>query len=488
MWGMPSNNACIAHSGVHSAWFTKAKQDGAKTKWLGNSTVRRLFTIDFDKKVLFYRHSESERGSSSPISFSSILGATRPNDRAKVPLGSSLSMHRSLSTSLLKLAPNCVEYPIIIHTSERRIRLNADTDAQARAWVEALNAAHRLGKGNVPKPIVTHNAPAWTTGSRLASRNISPSMSSNATESTVEGEGSEEDSGMQSPTASEPSPSAAQQVDLLLENEANGAVTELGACVWAAACGLESEAEEARDGAETVGVDAPDLTIVGDSSGRKVELCAADFGFDEDLDDAPVSEGDRSAPSTPRSKDCEDAASENSFFESDGEDTEQRTVLQARRALDLRLVATPPSKLDLFQRAKPVRAAWDQALGERHDAKEEDLEACDREVEDPRMVEDLRLLISSPTRQGRRSKKVQRSGSSPCLGTVQQQETNVAANTSRNSAAVSAANNVSTDRAAADLELVAKKVRCLQARQPPGRTLGSLSEGTSMCAMVGGSV
>mmetsp|Transcript_73371 Transcript_73371/g.174810 ORF Transcript_73371/g.174810 Transcript_73371/m.174810 type:complete len:441 (+) Transcript_73371:113-1435(+) len=435
MWGMPSNNACIAHAGVHSAWFTKAKHDGAKTKWLGNATVRRLFTIDFEKNVLFYRHSESERSTSSPIPFSSILGATRPNDRAKVPLGSHLSMHRSLSTSLLKLAPNCVEYPIIIHTSDRRIRLNADTEAQARAWVEALNAAHRLGKGHAPKPIITQNAPAWTTGSRLACKSISPSQQSNATESTMDGEeGSEEASGDQSPTASEPSPEAAfplsSQLSLVDESSLNA--REEGGTVPP----LEEQESKVQDEdieaawmlSSKVALEVPRTVLANDvpsPSQHKAGLRAADFGFDDDLDCDSPSECGSSAPSTPRAEavqemnhsvptpatttpepEPEDATLE-TFCESEDEDAENPSLqktLEQRRALDLRLASGTSQSRALFQKPKPSQA-WDSSVVSPHNI---DKIGC-------RMTEDLRLLDSFGSKPVRRSKKVTRSGSNPCL-------------------------------------------------------------------------
>jgi len=445
---MASNNAYIAHVGVHSAWFTKAKHDGAKTKWLGNATVRRLFTIDFDKKVLFYRHSESERSTSNPIPFSGILGATRPNDRTKLPLGSHLSMHKSLSTSLLKLAPNCVEYPIIIHTSDRRIRLNADTEAQARAWVEALNAAHRIGKGHVPKPIVTQNAPAWTTGSKLACRNISPSMSSNATESTMDGEGSEEADaiGEQSPTASEASPIADLQLSSqLLPDESSDVKEEEGATA-----SLEPEAEVVQLG----------------SSG----LRAADFGFDEEFDGDACSECASSAPSTPRL--AEAAAGEGSgaaatspepCHESDSEDEDvedaslQKT-LEHRRAADLRLATAGPSRGDLFQKmSKPALQRESAVIGSEP--------TLDDDNDCRRMSEDLRLLDGFGCKPCRRPKKGTRprSGSNP-----EEYHQALRAERSERKLPSSKSGSAEADRAARDLELLAKQAHSLQTKAPQG--------------------
>lgn len=131
--------------GTYSGWLQKAKRDGAKTKFLGSS-VQRFFTIDFDEQTLSYTRGEGDVKASSSIAFSDILGASRPQGNTRKVNQQSLT--RSLSAVFTRRPSAMVEFPFILHTCDRRIKLAADTDADACAWIKGLNAAHRIGNGH----------------------------------------------------------------------------------------------------------------------------------------------------------------------------------------------------------------------------------------------------------------------------------------------------------------------------------------------------
>lgn len=186
-------DARFTHRGTYSSWLSKAKGDGAKAKWLSGA-CRRYFTIDFDNQIFHYSHTESGKDASIPISFSELLTAEQgaeerifcPSSRASAAsrqlgpqlppaltlgaplqslavrmasaLGSSAEdtgpqtggLRRSLSlTSMMprRSAGSSGEFPFIVQTRDRRMKLCADREADARDWVDLLNAAARLGQG-----------------------------------------------------------------------------------------------------------------------------------------------------------------------------------------------------------------------------------------------------------------------------------------------------------------------------------------------------
>lgn len=180
-------DARYTHRGIYSAWLSKAKGDTAKAKWI-QSSGRRYFSIDFDGQIVFYSHSETDKRISLPIAFRDILGASLAPSGENSPQA---SMRRSFS-GMMSRRPNVGEYPFTLHTRDRRIRLAADSEANAFSWVEMLNAAHRYGMESL-----TAAAAAGTESSHLSAQksqssgtgHFSPTAStSKGSQSTADGD------------------------------------------------------------------------------------------------------------------------------------------------------------------------------------------------------------------------------------------------------------------------------------------------------------
>jgi hypothetical protein len=144
---------------VHCAWLVKEKGDTSRTKWL-QSSLRRYFTIDFEKQIVFYAHSSSPAAAvSNLIGFNEILGASlvRPEESAAAK---GAGLRRSFSGTLAPQArrgesagaasafggasTGGAGNVFILHTNERKIRLTADQESEAQLWVDLLNRAQAL--------------------------------------------------------------------------------------------------------------------------------------------------------------------------------------------------------------------------------------------------------------------------------------------------------------------------------------------------------
>merc|ERR1719389_835282 len=71
-------NGIVNDSGNLSAWLLKRKS-GTKSRFL-STTNRRFFILDFGSQILFYKHSETDKKISQPISFRSIVSVQSLTD------------------------------------------------------------------------------------------------------------------------------------------------------------------------------------------------------------------------------------------------------------------------------------------------------------------------------------------------------------------------------------------------------------------------
>eukprot|EP00747_Dinoflagellata_sp_TGD_P065464 gnl/TRDRNA2_/TRDRNA2_154371_c0_seq2.p1 gnl/TRDRNA2_/TRDRNA2_154371_c0~~gnl/TRDRNA2_/TRDRNA2_154371_c0_seq2.p1 ORF type:complete len:423 (-),score=103.47 gnl/TRDRNA2_/TRDRNA2_154371_c0_seq2:224-1456(-) len=141
-------DALLAHRGVYSSWLFKEKSDESKTKWFASS-VRRYFTIDFDSKIIFYSNSEGNKKVSMPVSFKEICHAWEA-DRSEALFPAAGARRMSMSsllgrTTAAPAGPCCF---VVETLPGKRIRLAADDAIEARRWVDALNVASALGRGD----------------------------------------------------------------------------------------------------------------------------------------------------------------------------------------------------------------------------------------------------------------------------------------------------------------------------------------------------
>lgn len=135
-----------SHSGIHSAWLTKVKGDGAKAKWI-QSSGRRYFTIDFDSQILYYGHTMTDKRISAPIPFKEIVSAVMDQPlRPSVAHDQAVQRGRkgSIRTAWSRQA-DAVAF--VLQTRNKRIQLEAESESDAFAWVDMLTTAHRLGRG-----------------------------------------------------------------------------------------------------------------------------------------------------------------------------------------------------------------------------------------------------------------------------------------------------------------------------------------------------
>jgi hypothetical protein len=147
-------DARFTHKGSYGGWLWKVKQDGAMAKWLASS-VRRFFTIDFERRTLAYSQCADPRGVEdyfTAIPFSAIISADRPEESGwgvKVPKSGGL--RRSLSGVLLGASnlppPRECQYTFTVTTKRKNFTLLASSDQDAFAWVQAINQAHVIGLG-----------------------------------------------------------------------------------------------------------------------------------------------------------------------------------------------------------------------------------------------------------------------------------------------------------------------------------------------------
>jgi len=152
-----------------SAWLLKRKS-GSKKNSFFSSTNRRFFTLDFGSQILFYKHSESEKKVSEPISFRSIISiqplhyvtvADVVDDEADTQGDPQMKIERSssktsLASSLRKRMPSFIGTPqslrapkeqhgFVVETLDRSWELLCSSKMEADQWIAALGQAMRLG-------------------------------------------------------------------------------------------------------------------------------------------------------------------------------------------------------------------------------------------------------------------------------------------------------------------------------------------------------
>mmetsp|Transcript_120698 Transcript_120698/g.341962 ORF Transcript_120698/g.341962 Transcript_120698/m.341962 type:complete len:482 (-) Transcript_120698:248-1693(-) len=261
----------FAHSGVHSAWFWKLKQDGAKAKWFG-SAVRRYFTINFDEHTFAYCHSDADVFPVATLAFSEIMGATMPEDEAWAERAPK-HIKRSISAVFIRHHGTADdEYVFIVHTRDRRLKLAADNREQASAWVSALNAAHLIGKGIAIRPppskTMDRRAPPLSPASSNSASSCagSTTASGSTTVSSSDGEGESS-----TPISTkQPQDMASQQAS---NSDAGSAEADGGTC--------DGHTEEAPKGDQESAAAAPDREAKARAA-ADARLRASDFGFEED--------------------------------------------------------------------------------------------------------------------------------------------------------------------------------------------------------------
>jgi hypothetical protein len=123
--------------------LSKTKSDGAWLKKL-SSTTSRYFTIDFDRQLFYYTHSESSKKISNPVSFREITGA----ERMPQPAGS--SKKKSSKTT----------YGFSVTTQSRTFELYTTSNPDAAQWVYALNAAKDIAAERSAQGPATAEKPA----------------------------------------------------------------------------------------------------------------------------------------------------------------------------------------------------------------------------------------------------------------------------------------------------------------------------------------
>lgn len=290
-------------SGTYSGWLSKAKGDGARAKWLG-AAGRRYFTIDWDNHVVFYSHSESSKQVSVPTPFADILGADMSVESAAgggTPAAwtTAPTMRRTISSSLLGGAPPTGPRPatcFALHTVDRRVRLEARTEFEARSWVQELNNAKMLGlerqdarQGRQDAAKDQRRYPSESSGasqSTSASGSSCGAAPSGRTTPSSEAGGPDSAGRCMAGTVGAGSMDAVQELQRALQEEMD----------TKAASDLAQRRQRERVPQEEVGAKA-----AGDLAQRRQGgLEAADFGLDEDgglPGDEPGS--DEESPSSP---------------------------------------------------------------------------------------------------------------------------------------------------------------------------------------------
>jgi len=136
-------DARTLRTGSYGAWLSKTKSDGAWLKKL-SSTTSRYFTIDFDRQLFYYTHSESSKKISNPVSFREITGA----ERMPQPAGSS------------KKKSSKTMYGFSVTTQSRTFELYTTSNPDAAQWVYALNAAKDIAAERSAQGPTTAEKPA----------------------------------------------------------------------------------------------------------------------------------------------------------------------------------------------------------------------------------------------------------------------------------------------------------------------------------------
>ncbi|CAE7390487.1 Rpn3 [Symbiodinium sp. CCMP2456] len=128
----------------------REKRELANIEEDGGDDDMMYFTLDFDRQIFYYAHSESRKSQvSKPIHFRDILGAHAGHSYEPDDLGcpGQAKVTRSLSGVLSRPRPPAPGiFPFTVRTRGKRLRLEAEVEAEVFQWIAMLNAAHRIGE------------------------------------------------------------------------------------------------------------------------------------------------------------------------------------------------------------------------------------------------------------------------------------------------------------------------------------------------------
>jgi len=134
-----------------SSWLRKRKS-GASLSRMFKETNWRLFTLDYENKIVYYSHEESGRSVSFPIRFSDLLGV---DDLPSVPVDSSPMLQRSPSTSSTSSSPGLSRIASLprskpihgfrLYTRTKNMELLCSSRAEVDMWIAELTSAIAMG-------------------------------------------------------------------------------------------------------------------------------------------------------------------------------------------------------------------------------------------------------------------------------------------------------------------------------------------------------
>lgn len=168
-------NDIVNDSGNLSAWLLKRKS-GTKSRFL-STTNRRFFILDFGSQILFYKHSETDKKISQPISFRSIVSVQSLTDTVtdvvddaaetqnpveegvpNEPRVQRADSKTSLASSLRKRMPSFSKistprsrqppkerHGFVVGTRDKSLELLCSSKMEADQWITALHKAMLLG-------------------------------------------------------------------------------------------------------------------------------------------------------------------------------------------------------------------------------------------------------------------------------------------------------------------------------------------------------
>lgn len=364
-------------SGRHSTWLHKTKGGNTLSKWFQPSG-RRWYTIDFDCQTLFYTHNAESRHVSVPVPFADILGATL-GEEGKTPsatpkLGRSFSKGFLTSSAEPSVHASGRGSPplhhFVIETRQKRVRLAAEREHDAALWVEMLNSASLIGKGECtakqlrPTALKQERKPVI----QLSPEFRCPPMRQRDEEAAIESEGAK-------PSSVKSDSQGSQRSTLLAETGSERP--------WSECSEAESVDGDGRVLASFATEAAQELAHVmmrdsdgGVAPGDHRMLVAADFGFDGDVpeDGSP----DPSPVSTPRAVaefslehalEARDADASDDDSECEGD----RGALEARARADLLLAQRQANPSAMRPRAR--KSDKKSRHGQGHDEKAAKLHA-----------------------------------------------------------------------------------------------------------------
>jgi hypothetical protein len=130
--------------GVQKAWLFKAKSQQAKAKWL-SSSVKRHFTIDFDRHVFSYTKGlASGTTDQESYSFADLLLVVSEAGPSHVP---PLQRASTLQSLVSWKTSETEQSHFTVHTRSRELHLATENADLATTWVHMLTFAVELGQG-----------------------------------------------------------------------------------------------------------------------------------------------------------------------------------------------------------------------------------------------------------------------------------------------------------------------------------------------------